>query len=109
MARVTSTYIGRLMVEAGIMTEEQFHNCTRIVLDAPANGLPQIYIVLMADEDFLAKLAPIMEPLMEQTEDWRDSGIGETGIRDGQPGGGGDSDPGDEAGSRKEESGHHDG
>lgn len=102
MAKIQSSYIGRLMVEAGLITEAQFNNCTRIVLDAPANGLPQLYIVLAADEEFMAKLAPIMEPLLEQTEigGTGDAGFGEAGIRDSVQQGGRDSGDSREGGHR---------
>lgn len=68
MAKIMSNYIARLLMEQGLMTEEQFNNCTRVVLDAPASGLPQLYIVLTCDEELMSKLAPIMKPLLEQTK-----------------------------------------
>lgn len=64
MAKLTSRGLGQIFVEAGLLTSEELNGTMRVVIDCPADGLPQIYIQKFADESVMRKLAPMLKGLL---------------------------------------------
>lgn len=64
MAKLTTLGFGQILVEAGVLTQEELGQATRIVIDCPADGVPQIYIQKYADESAMRKLAPMLKGLL---------------------------------------------
>ena len=53
MSRPTVSAIGRAMVEAGVITEGDYFNTRRIVIDLPADGIPILYMERYVDDKLL--------------------------------------------------------
>lgn len=68
MAKITPFGVGQILVEEGVLTKDQVNHCSRFVFDCPANGQPQLYLQLDADENVIRKLSPMLKGMINDDE-----------------------------------------
>lgn len=61
---ITIREFGRMLVEAGILTQERCDRTVRIVIDAKAGDAVVIYTQEIAEGGAIAKLAPMLEGMI---------------------------------------------
>ena len=64
MVVVTSHSFGKMLVKAGVITEERLNKTERIVIDAKAGRPVIIYVQEIGDGEALDKLAPMLEGMI---------------------------------------------
>jgi hypothetical protein len=65
MTAITIQHFGKMLVEAGVLTQERLNKTARIVIDADTyNGAVMIYVQEFGQGDALAKLAPMLKGML---------------------------------------------
>lgn len=64
MAKSTSFGFAKMLVEAGVITEERMNKTARLVIDLQPNGELMIYVQEFGDTEALKKLAPMLKGMI---------------------------------------------
>ena len=83
MAVMTSWGFAKMLVEAGVLSQEEVNRTSRIVIDCSADGAVQIYVQRFADHAALAKLAPMLGGMIRAGEETAETGTLEGMASDG--------------------------
>jgi len=65
VSRLSTQGVAQALVAAGALTQHQLNQISRIVVDLPSNGLPQIYVQMDApDESVWDQIVPELAPML---------------------------------------------